>query len=403
MLETVREYAEERLVDSVEAVPTRDRHAVFYRDLAERAAPELHGPDQALWLNRLEYEHTNIRAALDWFVERRNIDDALRLATAATWYWLRRSYFTDARRLISLLNTAEAQRGPARAAALLAAARLASTQGDYRVQAAYNEESLHLFRELGDSAGEAEAITDLGVAAWQQGHLDQAQTYLAEGLSHFRDLDDPVGIATALLPLACVARDCGDFQTARRLFAEALARRRSSGDQLGTAHVLNNLGWLHLYAGDLDSARRLAEESLAIRRAAAARRETAVSQTLLGKVALAAGEPARAAALFIESLDTHQKVGNRWGIALGLESVAGLVATAQPEQALRLAGTAAAVRAAIGRALAPVEQPLIDALLRPARAALAPEVVGRVWAEGEALAEADAVALAIEAAKQLAG
>jgi tetratricopeptide (TPR) repeat protein len=399
MLETVREYAEECLVESAEAEATRDRHARFYRDLVEQAAPELRGRDQALWLDRLEYEHTNIRAALDWLVERNNLDDALRLATAATWYWLRRSYFTDARRLISLLSTTQDHRTAARAAALYAAARLASTQGDYRAQAAYNQESLQLFQTLRDPAGVAEAVTDLGVATWQQGDLDEAQTYLAEGLARFRDLQDSVGIATALLPLACVARDRGDFESARPLFAEALARRRSAADQLGTAHVLNNLAWLDLYAGSLESARKLCEGSLAIRQAAGARRETGVSQTLLGKVALAAGQAERAARLLLDSLELHQQVGNRWGMALALEGVACLASTDQPEQAIRLAGTAAAVRAAIGRPLAIVELPMIDSYLNAARAALASDAVQRLWAEGEALGEAQAVAAAMAVAE----
>jgi tetratricopeptide (TPR) repeat protein len=416
MLETVREYAEERLVESNELEATRRNHATFYVELTERAAPELPGPRQAEWLQQLEQEHANVRAALEWLIDQSDLDGALRLATSATWYWLRLSYFTDARRLVRLLNATETQHSPFRAAALLAAARLASAQGDYAGQARYDDEGARLFREFGDSASTAQAVTDLGVAYWQLGRLDEAEVHLAEGLHLFLTLEAAgnreiesarsgrvtesatSGIASAMLPLACVARDRGNLDTARPLFAEALARRRASGDQLGQAHALNNLGWLELYAGNLGTARRLVEESLAIRRALGSRREAGVSQTLLGKVALAGGEPASAAAHLRDSLAVHREVGNKWGTALALEGVAALAATAEPWQALRLAAAAAALRTVIGRPLPAVEQPMLASWLAPAQQMLSADSAARAKAEGEALSEAHGIAAALELA-----
>ena len=401
MLETLREYAAERLEDHAEVEATRRGHASFYLQLAEEVAPELSGPNQAAWLQRLEQERDNLRAALDWLAEHGDMDAALRLATAATWYWLRRGYFSDAQRLIGLLGATEGQRGSVRAAALIAAARLASTQGDYAAQAHYDDESLRLYRDLNDAAGIAEAVTDLGVARWQQGALSEAQAYLEEGLRLFRTLQDMVGIATALLPLACVARDRGNFEAARPLFDEALARRQASSDQLGVAHVLNNMGWMELYAGNVDAARRPVEQSLTIRQALGARREAGTSMTLLGQIAMRAGEPATAASLFGDSLALHVEVGNRWGVALALERVAGLAAPAQPEQALRLAAAAAALRAAMGRPLSPVEEPLVADWLSPAREAVSAESAARAWTDGGQLAEASAVAIALEVTASL--
>jgi predicted ATPase/transcriptional regulator with XRE-family HTH domain len=427
MLQTVRDYAAERLAESGEREAIGQRHAIFYLGLAERVVPELSGPKQAAWLLRLEQEHANLHAALDWLSEQGDLDAALRLATAATWYWLHRGYFTDAGRLLRLLGATEGQHGAVRATALLAAARLASTRGEYAAQSRYDDESLRLYREVGDPAGAAAAVTDLGSASWQQGRLDEAELYLAEGLRFFRTLEEEraigthVGgggietdslalalasprmtISTPLLPLACVARDRGELAVARPLFAEALARRRSAGDQLGTAHVLNNLGWLELYAGNLAAARPLVEESLAIRRALRAPREAGVSQTLLGKIALVAQESGTAAAHFQDSLKVHRAVGNRWGIALALEGVAGLAAATQPEQALRLAAAASAVRVAIGRPLPPAEQPLLDGWLAPARQALSAEHAERAWADGWQLSEAQALATALELAASFA-
>jgi len=396
MLETVREYAEERLAESAEVEATRRAHARFYLELAEQAVSRLGGPDQAVWLRRMEHELANLRAALDWLIERGDLVLALRLATAATWYWAHRAYFSDAQRLIRLLRATEGQGGPERAAALLAAARLASTQADYGAQARYDAEATRLFRDVGDSAGTAEAVTDLGAAMWQQGRLDEAEPYLEEGLRLFRALADSRGIAAAVLPLANLARDRGDFDAARPLYAEVLALRRAARDELWTAHVLNNLGWLELYAGHLDAARKLVEESLAIRRALGTPREAGVSQTLLGKVALCMGEPGVAGAHFAECLATHRDVGNPWGIALALEGVAGLVAESQPERALRLAAAAEALRLAIGRPLPPAEQPLVAGWLAPAQSAVSADNARRARAEGEALSQAQAVAEALE-------
>src|SRR5262249_38625884 len=155
-----------------------------------------------------------------------------------------------------LLSATEGKRGAVRAAALLAAARLASTQGDYAAQARYDDESRHLFQELGDAAGVAAAVNGLGGAHWQTGSLDVAEANLVGGLRLFRALEDVrgiglqarpggmapdslrIGVSAALLPLACVARDRGDLAAARPLFAEVLARRRAAGDQAGTAHAL---------------------------------------------------------------------------------------------------------------------------------------------------------------------
>jgi predicted ATPase/transcriptional regulator with XRE-family HTH domain len=395
MLELLREYAGEHLAESGEADAVRRRHANFYLQLAERAAPALPGQSEDAWLECIEQEHANLHAALDWLTAAGELDLALRLATAATWFWLRRGYFTDGQRLTRLLATGTEQAAPVRAAACMAAARLTSSGGDYRGQARYSEEAMRLFRELGDVAGTADAVTNLGVAYWQQSALDEAEEWLLEGVRLFRSRESSTGIAMALLPLACVARDRGDFEAARPLFAEALARRQANGDRLGVAAVLNNLGCLELYAGSWAVARRLAEDSLAIRRALGPLREIVWSQALLGKIAVAMDDVETAATCFRQSLEVHQDISSSWGTALALEGVAGMEATAQPEYALRLAGAASAVRDAIGRPLPPAEQPLLAAWLAPARQAVPPDDAQRAWAEGEALSEAEAVAAAL--------
>jgi hypothetical protein len=362
----------------------------------ERAAIELRGPDQAAWLRRLDEAHNDIRAALDWLTAHAEQAQALRFATAATWYWLRRNYFTDARRIIDLVEAADTTvDARSLAAALLAAARFASSQTDYPAQATYDRRSLELFHSLGDAAGCAEAVTDLGAAEWQQGQMDRARGHLEDGLARFRALGDRVGVATALLPLANLSRDTGHFETAQRLYAECLALRQASGDALGVAHVLNNSAWLGLYMGDMAMARR-AEQALDIRRKFGARLETGVSQTLLAKIALAARDSASAETLLLDSLVVHREVGNRWGVALALEGLAELLAVRQPDLALQFAGAASSLRSAIERPLPAVEEPLFRATLRAAEAALGPNDAGDALLSGARLSMADAVSLALE-------
>jgi predicted ATPase len=401
MLDSVREYADERLIESDEVDATRRRHAAFFLELAERSVAELRGPDQFVWLERMEHDHANLRAALDWLTQHDDLELALRLATATTWFWLRRGYFTDAQRLFGLLSVTEGQSGRLLASALIAAGRLAALVGDWDAQSRYNAEALRLFSELEDPPGIAGAVTDVGTAYWEQGRLEQAEVHLQEGLRRFRALGSPDRIGNALLPLACVFRDKGDFPTARPLYAEALTLCRAVGDHVGAAHALNNLGWLELYGGQAEPARRLAEESLAIRRSLGLPQAAAVSLTLLGKVALLKDEFAVACARFEESLALLLDSGYTWGIALTLEGVAALVAAAKPEESLRLAAAASALRLSIGRPVPPAEQPLLARWLAPAQQDASAECVERAQAEGAALSETRAVEEAIQLTSQL--
>jgi predicted ATPase/transcriptional regulator with XRE-family HTH domain len=396
MLDSVREFAEERLAESDEVEATRRRHAAYFLEQAERSVAQLRGPDQLVWLERMEHDHANLRAAIDWLTEQNDLELALRLASATTWFWLRRAYFTDAQRLFSLLSATEGQSGRPRASGLIAAGRLAALIGDWDAQSRYNAEALRLFSELDDPLGIAGAVTDVGIAYWEQGRLEQAEIHLQEGLRRVRALGGAARIANTLLPLASVFRDKGDFATARPLFTEALTLCRAAGDDVGAAHALNNLGWLELYAGQLDAARMLAEQSLAVRRANALPYAAAVSLTLLGKVALMDGDLELANARFSESLPLLRDSAYTWGIALTLEGVAGLVSAEQPEQALRLAAAAEALRLSIGRPVPPAEQPLLAHWLAPAGRAASAECAARAQTEGAALTETQALDQALE-------
>ncbi|OGG56550.1 MAG: hypothetical protein A3F84_22560, partial [Candidatus Handelsmanbacteria bacterium RIFCSPLOWO2_12_FULL_64_10] len=269
MLETIQEYALERLTESGEAEAMRRQHAEYFLALAEGAETELRGPQQALWLNRLEEEHDNLRAALRWSIERGEAEQGLRLGGALWRFWEVHGYLTEGReRLAGLLTlTGTSGRTAARAKALNGAGVLASRQGDYAAARALHEESLAIRRTLDDKQGIAWSLNNLGLVAADQGDYAAARALHEESLAIRRTLDDRQGIAASLNNLGLVVANQGDHARARALYEESLGILGALGNRQGIANLLNNLGNVAYGQGDCAAARALYEESLAIRRA----------------------------------------------------------------------------------------------------------------------------------------
>jgi predicted ATPase/DNA-binding XRE family transcriptional regulator len=384
MLETVREFALEVLESSGEADLIRSRLSAFLVELAEALVAEYRSTGCADPIVRLIRGRDNLWAALDWLAGARQWQQALRLAAAAHPVWAADGQLTEGRERLDDLLAAAPEPTPARAAALLTSAALAWGQGDYRRQEKLARESLDIARASERPDITAEALSTLGAVAFQRGEYSQARVLLRQSLDLFRELEQRLGLGWALMRLASVARDEGAFQEAEQLYLEALEFRRDAGDQTGVAHILSNLSWLALYTGAYAPARDLQLESLAIRRAAGDRREIAVSLIVLGRIALDSSDHGAAWDPVREGLELSRQVGDRWAIALGLEVVAGLLAVERPAHALKLAGAADGVRAAIGRPLPPPERTLVDAWLEPAWRALGDAGLAE-WSEGVGL------------------
>jgi len=358
MLETIREYAIEQLAASGEAEALQLQHATYFLALAKTATPELTGPQQQMWLDRLDQEHDNLRAALTWS---QSVGDAalgLRLAEALWPFWRARGYWSEGRDWLAGL-LALTQHGDVssslRAKALNGAGMLASCQGDF-IQTvalcreslalfdalgdkrgialslnelgsvAYNhgdheqataccQKSLTLFRELGDKQGIAEALGNLGRMARDQGDNVQATTLFQESLTLFRELGNKRGVALALISVGNMAFGQGDYATARSLHEESLTLFRELGDNWGAALSLNHLGMVAREQGGYVVARSLHEESLALRRALGNKTGIAASLADLGQIAHRQGDDARAASLFDDSLTRFRELENKAGIA----------------------------------------------------------------------------------------
>jgi predicted ATPase/DNA-binding SARP family transcriptional activator/Tfp pilus assembly protein PilF len=340
MLETLHEYAQEKLEESGEFQGLKWEHAQYFMRLAEEAEPELTGKQQTEWLVRLEYEHDNIRAALRWVMENGTteaIEIGLRMVGALWRFWNVRGHFTEGReQIMAVLARASALSQPAmrvhKAKALNGAGVLAWTLGDYDAAHTLHEESLALRRELGDKLGIAYTLTNLGIVAWSQGDYAAARGLYEESLALKRELGDKLGISYSLNNLGTVTREQGDYATARTLYEESLALRRELGDKLGIAYTLTNLGTVAYSQGDYSYALTLHEESLTLKRELGHKLGIAYTLNNLGNVAKEQRNLAAARSLYEESLSLQRELGDKLGIAYSLNNL-GILAYLQGDYA----------------------------------------------------------------------
>ena len=439
MLETVREYALERLEASGEAVEIRRRHAGHYLALAEGAEPAVRGPRQGASLDRLDAEHDNLRAALGWAIEHGEMDAGLRLGGALGRFWQVRGYWTEGREwLTRLLALAGApSRTAARAKALNALGHLTRRQGDYAAARSLHEEALGISRELGDKPGIAAALNGLGETARLRGDYAEARSLYRESLALARELGDKLGIAAALNNLGIVARFRGDYAEALSLYRDSLGIRQELGDREGMAISLNNLGVVARLQGDYPRARAWHQESLRIRRelrdaggvaeslnnlgivarheddyptARASHEESlgirrdlgdrpAMPDVLnnLGAVLRLQGQYAAARASHEEALTLARELGEERVVAESLEGLAALdLALGRAKRAARLLGASEAMREAIAAPLPPADRPEHDAAIAAAQAGLGTAFADAA-AVGRAMSLEQAVTYALEA------
>jgi tetratricopeptide (TPR) repeat protein len=361
LLETLREYAADQLSAEEQARMARC-HADFYLALALWAEAKIGGgPDQKLCLDRLETEHHNWRAAMDWAQENGEAEFGLRLAVAIYGSLAIRGYVTEGRDRLAALLRLPAAAGPTalRAEALCLAAGLAGSQGEH---------------------GAARALCQEGVAIWQC-------------------LADQRGLAAALRLLGSISQEQGNYPAACRLLEESLMISEALEDQPNIAATLNNLGLTLVYSGQYDRARCLLERSVSLNRGRGAVLQIAANLNNLGLCALRQGSLEEATSLFSESLRTKREMGNSpGGIVYGVEGLAQVAAArGQWERATCLLGAADALHAEGGSPRRPPSEGAHDEqILACARIALAEPAFAAAWSRGAAMTVEQAVAYALE-------
>ncbi len=325
MLETIREYGLEVLEASGEMETTRRAHAAYYLELAEEAEPELAVPRQAIWWERLEQEHDNLRAAMQWLTEQERTaqgrEMALRLGGALLRYWEVRGHWSEGWSFLKWAR-AESEGGaaPAQVKVLMAAAYLlVHLEHDTDRAEALYEESLALYQTLGDTAGIALALGQLGEIAGSKGNFAAAYTRTEEALVLFRAMGDKQGIAWSLNNLADIVSQQGEYARAISLNEESLALFKEVGDMQGIAWSLNNLAGIVNQQGEYARAILLNEESLTLSREVGDVEGIAWSLFGLAHVLfLSRGDLAKVHMLLDEGLVLCREVGHKSGVAWGL-------------------------------------------------------------------------------------
>jgi tetratricopeptide (TPR) repeat protein len=294
----------------------RQWHAQYYLAQAERAKLEFHGPQQVQWLQQLEAEQNNLRAALRWSLEAGQTAVGLRLASALWQFWEVRGHLSEGRGWLERALANASQPTLARAQALYGAGILAWYQSDYARATELYEESLALFRELGDKRGIACALEMIGLVASDEEHLTWAITTFEESLTLFRELGDKHGIATSLRYMGDVIRTQGHYKRAHALLGESLALSRELKDKLGIANSRSSMGEVIRAQGDYECAKRHFEDSLAMSRELDDKHGIATSLRRLGDVARIQGDSERAHALLEESLALFRDLGDKFCAAV---------------------------------------------------------------------------------------
>jgi tetratricopeptide (TPR) repeat protein len=387
-LETIREYAREKLEASLEEASTKRAHAAYCLVLAEEEATEQGGAEGAERLERFALEHDNFRAGLEWLTETGDAEWGLRLGAALFRFWETREYLAEGRdRLGKLLKLAGAAAPTkARERALFAAGVLAGEQGDYASADALIRENLDIARQLRDKQGVAVSLNALAVFARDRGDVAVAHSLFEESLVLWRELGDQKAVARSLSNLANVVKLQGDYARARSLYAECLSIFRAMGDRTGVAWSLNYQGDVARDQGDSAASRTLYEQGLAIFRELGDRWGIAGTLADLGSLAREQQNCPTAHSLYRESLKIFQELGHKRGIARLLECFAcSAVAQLEAERSLRLAGAAAALRQSIGAPLTRAEQAKLESTLDPARQVLTNTAGATAWLEGWAM------------------
>lgn len=453
MLETIREYALERLGERGEAGATQQAHTRYYLALAETAASEMHGPEQLAWFDRLDEEQANLRVALAWLLATGQVTDTLRLASALHWFWHVRGHFAEGRAWLEQALAASPASGAPVPAPLLAQAHgvlghLAIDQGDAAAALPHAEHSLALWRDLekdperrpsaqypvllaiegvlhatgmqGDHSqtellvpelvARVEAMADPWLDAWQTfnygaavlenfGDIAFAQEKLTRAQALFNVLGDTYYQAQALAWLGVLATLQGDAATARRSYERALAEARRLNERTLEAQTLNNLGEVARLTGADEQAAGLYASSLRIYRDLDNRLELARVTHNLGYLALHANDTAQARDQFSVALRSFRSLGQPRGQAEALAGLAAVVAEARTPSSARLAArwwaAATATHAAEGTPVWPANQAEIARYQAIARATLGSSAFEAAYAAGAAIALDDAVAEAL--------
>lgn len=392
MLETVREFAQERLDQSGDATAARQAHAAYFGRFMEEMDPLLWSSASSALLNWVALEHDNLRAALEWSLTH---DPALALGLAQRTgaFWQKRTLWNEGRDwLTRVLAATPATPSTDRAIALWRLGALAADQGDFAEGTARMTEALEMARALGDAATTARVLRGLGIVASNQSDFPRANDLFTQALDHFQATHDDAGIARVLNDLGLVAERQGDHARAIALQEESLPLARRVGDDWQVCIVLGNLGGAHYDAGNFERGAALSREALHLSRELSDTFGVAVNLYNLGQIHIELGKPAEAVACYTESLAIIESIGEHHLLSRALDRLGfALHVLGDSRSGARLHGAALALRDAIGDTLFFEEDSNLTTRYAQVQTALGDDAFQAEVAVGRTLPSADAV------------
>lgn len=436
ILDTIREFARERMAESEDAEALPEVHYDYFVTLVENAQAEMRGPDFATWMRSLDLNQDNLRAALEWATEQGALP-ALRLAGALMDYWTNSRSMREGVGCLQLLLARPDAQGQtlARARALGALAFMYEAQLENIPAVPCAAEALEIYRALGDQPGEAFALWMLGSALCGSNDFQAGRSFVFESLALYRALEDPFGVSEVLCALGNFVDDA-DPQRARMYMTESLDLARRLGTPAAVAARLANLGRIDCRAGDFVSARQHLSESLALHRklgiehinfVVEALGELAVREgnyeearqhfeeaiemarkgglqnanywiySFLGFIALRQNDYKRARTWFLDAQAGFYKANLKLGVAYSMEGLASLaLAQNDPGRAARLYSWADAARVEVDNPRPPVEQLDVDREVEKIRAMLGADEFDQAREQGATMSMEDAMAYALQ-------
>jgi tetratricopeptide (TPR) repeat protein len=436
LLETLRQYGQQRLLERGDDAATRSRHAEYFSALAERSTSHLRGPDQATWMERLAAEHENGRAALDWSRDAENVETYLRLVAGWGDFWVKYGQWVEGRRrlgealdlergehpklrlgvLLTLTHVFVAddlgrasslaqealnlsvQHGDmeAKVDALTLSGYTAMHRNEFEESCRLLEEALRLARDEGMDYQRARALLNLGNLFARRSY-DKARSYLEEGLALHRKLQDTSGIGQALHYLGAAAFNSGDLDNAVAWLAEGLDVDALIGGRDNSGHLLLTLGDARRLQGVPDQAIEHLRNGLQILTDAGDERCVARTHTRLGLISLAGESFTEASDLLTTSLQASADIGDTSNVELALDGLASLAAaTGKPEQAALLFSAAQTIRDESGMPAASIRLARRDRDLESVRQELGPSTFQSSWERGSAIPIEEVVSVATD-------
>jgi predicted ATPase/class 3 adenylate cyclase len=433
VLETIRQYAREKLLEAGGSETTRQRHLAYFIKLVQKAEPELFRSNQAFWLNKLDDELDNLRRALEWSLSA-DVEAGLQLMVTPQLYWDARGDFREVESWLEQLLERYNKADSVRARALLIYGQAVALGGDFEEAHKIGEQSLELSRAISDKQVEALSLWSLGmliaiqgdnaqgipileqslalyqslgdklgqatVMAWMSlnnNDLDHSKAYLFDSLRLFRELGHLAGIAICLSELAHRAIWGGDFVSPVPWLEEARELHRQLGNILREADVLSYYGHLAYWQGDYQQARASYEESTRLHEKVGHLLNVSWSRVNIAYIVLRQGDYQQAKEMFNSCVQQFQKANNTIGLIFAIEGLASLnVNQGQPERAARLFAWADAMRAKIGDHRPPVEQDSVGRDLAVIHSKLNDADFVRLSIEGQAITVEEAITLALE-------